>query len=204
MKISNSMNRDILVFPARILQEVGNFQGIRMETEKYLESILNNCHFLERKKAETDFTQKQLIPYLILIYKERIYCYRRGALLSESRLFGNLSLGLGGHIEREDQNLFSSSYEEGALRELNEEVIIESPFSNKIAALLNDDSNEVGRLHFGVIHFVYLSDTLVRKREKSINAGKFLTIEEIKEKIEEFENWSKICIQNFEMLKKMA
>ena len=66
------------------------------------------------------------------------------------------SIGVGGHISEEDRGLFSqdaSGYYDGMWRELKEEVDIE-PLGEAAVAVINDDSTEVGLVHFGVVHIV--------------------------------------------------
>jgi predicted NUDIX family phosphoesterase len=190
----------ILVFPTRLLEQIGKFQGVSFELDKYLDIILNpkNHTFLKRKEAETTPACKQLIPYALLQFKDTFFVYRRGKLLAEKRLFGNYSLGIGGHISVTDPGLFSTTYEDGLKREINEEVIIESPYTQRVVALLNDDSNDVGKVHFGIVHVLTLEKPLVKPREKSINETKFSDINVLKKDIDKFENWSKICIQHIQ------
>jgi len=80
------------------------------------------------------------------------------------------------HISITDPGLFGSTYEDGLKREINEEVIIDSPYTQRVVALLNDDSNDVGKVHFGVVHVLTLDKPLVKPREKSINETIFLGI----------------------------
>jgi predicted NUDIX family phosphoesterase len=190
----------VLVFPTQLLVQIGKFQGVSFELDKYLDIILNpkNHTFLKRKEAETNPAYKQLIPYALLKFKDTFFVYRRGKLLAEKRLLGNYSLGIGGHISVTDPGLFGSSYDDGLKREINEEVVIESPYTQRVVALLNDDSNDVGKVHFGIVHVLTLEKPLVKPREKSINETKFLDINVLKKDIETFENWSKICIQNMQ------
>lgn len=188
----------VLVFPTQLLEHTGMFQGVSFELDKYFDIIHNpkNHSFLKRKDAETNPAYKQLIPYALLHSGSDVFVYRRGKLLDEKRLLGNYSLGIGGHISVTDPGLFSTTYEDGLKREINEEVTIESRYTQRAVALLNDDSNEVGKVHFGVIHVLTLEKPLVKPREKSINETKFLGINELQKDIEKFENWSKICIQH--------
>ena len=116
---------------------------------------------MQRKLAETDPAFKQLIPYVIVTYNNTIFSYRRRKLLSEQRLLSNYSIGVGGHISTDDLTFFSQTYEDGLLRELNEEIGIKDNFSERIVALLNDDSNDVGKVHFGIVHVLQVdSDNL--------------------------------------------
>ena len=190
----------VLVFPTQLLVQIGKFQGVSFELDKYLDIILNpkNHTFLKRKEAETNPAYKQLIPYALLQFKDTFFVYRRGKLLAEKRLLGNYSLGIGGHISVADPGLFGSSYDDGLKREINEEVVIESPYTQRVVALLNDDSNDVGKVHFGIVHVLTLEKPLVKPREKSINETKFLGMNELENDMDKFENWSKICIQNMQ------
>jgi len=190
----------VLVFPSSLLREIGLFQGFNFDLDKYLVAIEREHRFLRRSKVEEDPNYKQLIPYVILHHNNTIFSYRRGALLSEKRLLHNYSIGIGGHISVNDPNLFTTSYEEGMRREVQEEIYIDTKYKSNPVALLNDDSNEVGKVHFGVIHVFDLQEPRIRKKEKSINEPTFITLSKIKVDIEKYENWSQICIQNIERL----
>ena len=53
---------------------------------------------------------------------------------------------------RADESLFAmdeQAYRAGVEREVNEEIKIDAPFEDRIVALLNDDTTEVGRVHLG-------------------------------------------------------
>jgi predicted NUDIX family phosphoesterase len=192
----------VLAFPTELLNQIGTFQGTSLELDKYLDIILNpkNHTFIKRKDAENNPAYKQLIPYALLHCGSDVFVYRRGKLLAEKRLLGNYSLGIGGHISVTDPGLFNTTYEDGLKREINEEVIIESKYTQRIAALINDDSNDVGKVHFGIVHSLSLEKPLVRPKEKSINETKFLDKDELQKEIEKFENWSKICIQHIQQV----
>ncbi len=190
----------VLVFPASLLQDIGPFQGINLDLDKYFEVIEKEHRFLKRADVEEDTNFKQLIPYVIMQYKKKILSYRRGQLLSEKRLLHNYSIGIGGHISVNDPNLFTTRYEEGMIREVQEEIYIDTEYESKAIALLNDDTNEVGRVHFGIIHVFSLAEPKIRKREKSINELRFVTLQEIKRNFLKYENWSKICIGNIDKL----
>src|SRR5437016_3151552 len=77
----------------------------------------------------------------------------------ETRLHGLYSVGIGGHISEEDHGLFSKDrgYQEGMRRELNEEVAIHEG-NEATVAVINDDSTEVGCVHFGVVHVLRVAE----------------------------------------------
>jgi len=187
----------VLAFPTKFLKDLGKFQGFNPNTNKYLDIILKkeNTLFIKRKYAENDPKYKQLIPYIVLKYKDTYFTYQRGKLLSEKRLLGSYSLGVGGHISIFDENLFNTTYEEGLNRELNEEIQINSNYSKNLIGMINDDTNGVGKVHFGIIHLFELTKNDVKAKEKSIKNISFMTKKMLVNKINLFENWSQILIK---------
>ena len=137
------MEEYVMAFPTALLTEVGYFQGLSVETTKYIEAILErkNYNFIRRKDAEIDYQYKQVIPYVILECDNNIFTYRRGKLLTEERLLGNYSVGVGGHISVTDPNLFGMAYQEGLQREINEEVNISCKYNETTVALINSDAS---------------------------------------------------------------
>src|ERR1051325_2317781 len=150
----------VLCFQRRLLEELGVFQGLSLDIEKYLPVVTaaSKTLYLNRTEAEQDRRYKQLIPYVLILCNDRILRYRRGKGGQETRLHGLFSVGIGGHIAEEDNGLFSKAvgYEEGMRRELMEEVEIDEA-QNAVVALINDDSTEVGYVHFGVVHVLQVS-----------------------------------------------
>jgi len=193
-------NEYILVIPSDKLWHAGYFQGFSSCFEKYLYIIQKSGStvFKLRDDVESDPNYKQIIPYVILRYKNSLFSYRRGKLLQENRLFGQYSIGIGGHITIKDTNWFSETYQEGMERELKEEVHIDSPYSEVIAGVLNDDRNDVGKVHFGLVYIFNLDRPKVKSKEKSINEAQFLPLSKIKKNLEKYENWSQICFQQIE------
>ena len=88
-----------------------------------------------------------------------------------------------------------SPYLEGMRREIDEEVDIESGWTEDCLGLINDDETEVGKVHLGIVHIFELDNPQVQPREKSmINAG-FVSLEKLYRQIDEFETWSQICLK---------
>ena len=80
-------------------------------------------------------------------------------------------------------------------RELEEEVSINTPYTETVVGLINDDETEVGKVHLGIVHIFDLEYPKVRPREKSmINAG-FAPPSELVRQLDEFETWSQICLK---------
>lgn len=197
--MNHSKEEYILVFKTELLKKLGYFQGINLDINKYLDILTNNI-FKPRQKVENDTTYKQIIPYVILKCRDLVFRYTRGKYLSEKRLEKKFSIGLGGHIRREDENLFSlqtTIYEETIDREINEEVNILTKYKNQRIGFINDDSNEVGRVHFGIVHLFELEEPLVKKKENAITECKFIPIQNLKQNFNKYETWSQLCIKEW-------
>ena len=183
-------NETILVVKRRdLIGEVG-WQGLKTENlEVFLSRINDHKEFLPRPAMEEDPSYKQIIPYLIFECDGKYFLMERKKKASETRLASKFSLGIGGHIRHDDME--TDSIFDWSRREFYEEVSYEGELEIEPLGILNDDSNEVGRVHIG---FVFLlkgnSDKISIKDEHA--DGTLLTIDELKSFYDRMENWSKI------------
>jgi predicted NUDIX family phosphoesterase len=193
----------VLCFERRLLDDLGLFQGLRLEINKYLPVVTSPRHlvYLNRSEAEQDRRYKQLIPYVLMICNDRILRYRRGRGGQETRLHGLYSVGIGGHISEEDHGLFSNDqgYREGMRRELMEEVAVDE-VNESAVAVINDDSTEVGFVHFGVVHMMRLATETIVGRRSGIVAPEFIPFQEAVGNVSGYESWSRFCLENLDLL----
>jgi predicted NUDIX family phosphoesterase len=191
----------ILVVPTAVFHRLGHFQGFSGDVDRYWNGLLDPAHtsYRPRDLMEQDPSFKQLIPYVIFQYRDAagqtlLFQYTRGKGQGEARLHAKRSIGIGGHISADDAAQ-ASAYEEGMRRELEEEVVIETPYTSKIVGLINDDETEVGRVHLGVVHLVTVERPAVEPREKDIIDAGFRPVREPLANIDRFETWSQICLK---------
>jgi len=193
----------VLCFKRKLLDDLGVFQGINLEVEKYLPAITASSELVyrNRSEAEQDPHYKQLIPYVLILCNGRILRYRRGRGGQETRLHGLFSVGIGGHISEEDHGLFSSKigYQEGMRREIMEEVAVEEA-KEAAVAVINDDSTEVGKVHFGVVHIMHVAAESVVGRRSGILAPEFVPVAEAARDLSGYESWSGFCLEKLELL----
>jgi predicted NUDIX family phosphoesterase len=193
----------VLCFERKLLEKLGVFQGLSLEVEKYLPVLTSASQlvYLNRSEAEQDKRYKQLIPYVLLICQDKILRYRRGKGGQETRLHGLYSVGIGGHISEADHGLFSRDrgYQEGMRRELLEEVDIDAANQPALAAI-NDDSTEVGYVHFGVVHLVRVADENVAGRRSGIVGPEFIPMAEAVKDPSGYESWSRFCLEHLDSL----
>jgi predicted NUDIX family phosphoesterase len=187
----------VLVVPTLLFHEIGVFQGFNSKTERYLETLLDPMHtiYLARPDAEDDPSYKQLIPYCIFRCGDSIFQYTRGTKQGEARLHAKKSIGVGGHISTLDRDSDQETYLAGMERELEEEISIESGYQQQLAGLLNDDSNDVGKVHLGVVHVFDLDEPQVRPLEESMVDAGFAPLSQLVDDIDSFETWSQICLK---------
>jgi len=197
------MEERVLCFKRKLLEDLGVFQGLSLEVEKYLPTVTaaSSLTYLNRSEAEQDKRYKQLIPYILLISGGRILRYRRGKGGQETRLHGLYSVGIGGHISEEDHGLFSSDrgYQDGMRRELLEEVALDE-VKEAAVAVINDDSTEVGQVHFGVVHVMQVARENVAGRRSGIVAPEFIPIADAVSDAAGYESWSRFCLENMAVL----
>jgi len=196
---------NILVIKRSLFDELGAFQGLNFEPEKYMEAILSrgSNFFISRPEAESNPAYKQIIPYALIVFENTVLHYVRGKKAGEQRLIAKGSIGVGGHMNESDESLFAmeeQAYRAGVEREVNEEIKIDTPFEDQVVALLNDDSTEVGRVHLGIVHIFKLKEPKVQKREAMITGLTFLTKEELLARRETMETWSQICLNSLDRL----
>jgi len=195
----------ILVVRRSMLEQIGIFQGLNFDVQRYLPALLarENNFFTPRPPAETNPNLKQIIPYVLLVHNGRVLHYVRGKKAGEQRLAAKGSVGIGGHMNDGDEHLFAldmDAYLAGVQREVAEELNVQTELTNHIVALLNDDSNPVGQVHLGVVHIFKLATDQVTKREQMITQLEFLTPEELLARRDSLESWSQICIDNLDRL----
>ena len=195
----------VLAVRRTLFDQLGEFQGLNFEVERYLPAFLarENNLFLPREQAENDPGFKQLIPYVLLVHAGRVLHYVRGKKGGENRLHAKGSIGIGGHLNDHDENLFSwdeAAYRAGVAREVSEELKLATGWRDRIVALLNDDSNEVGRVHLGVVHVFELEEAAVARRESAITQLGFLTPAELRARRDTLESWSQLCVDRLDEL----
>jgi predicted NUDIX family phosphoesterase len=194
----------ILVVPTSLFHELGYFQGFSADVDRYLPRLLEGDHveYRPRGEMEEDPSFKQLIPYMLFRWTNdvgtvHLFEYLRGSGQGERRLHAKRSVGVGGHISAIDATAghLSHVYREGMRRELEEEVAIETKYTERIAGLINDDETPVGRVHLGVVHLCDVEMPHIRPREADILDGQFRPVREILPRLGEFESWSEIAVR---------
>ncbi len=201
--MTNSEVEHVLVVPTQLFHSLGYFQGFSAEVDRYLKTLFapDNISYRPRPEMEEDSSFKQLIPYVIFRHTDpagrvSVYQYSRGGGSGEKRLVAKKSVGIGGHISQEDGEAKDADpYHDGMNRELQEEVIIDTPHVINLVGLINDDETEVGKVHLGIVHICDVETPDVRSNEDEIEGNGFQPIQELLDNLDGFETWSAICLK---------
>lgn len=165
----------------------------------YEKKILENFRYMKRGIAEKDFSKKQPIAYAIIVNKKtkKIFVYQRSDSSKDhgdERLENKWSWGVGGHIEKIDEK-HQNPIIHSMLREIKEEVDIKGRIKTKILGYINDDSNDIGKVHFGILYLVEI-DGSVKPKSKELKMGKMIDIDKLDDICSSYnvEDWSKIAL----------
>src|SRR5690606_34197316 len=87
-------------------------------------------------------------------------------------------------------------YRNGMLRELAEEVRLESAYDERCVGLIYDPSSEVGRVHLGIVHLFELASPQVAANEEDICDAGFIGLEDLHRDRDRLETWSRLCLDS--------
>jgi predicted NUDIX family phosphoesterase len=171
-----------------------------------LSQILSSLDFSFKPRSlmENDPSFKQVIPYVVIKWDRSdhgmdIFCYTRGSGQGEKRLHAKCSIGIGGHINDEDISNGAHPYIRGMWRELNEELDIapDNIVSLEYKDFIYDPSDEVGKVHLGLVHVLTVSSKDIKPREDTMHDYGFVEIGSMLSGAltPKLENWTKIALQ---------
>lgn len=193
------MVEEILVVPREHLMNKP-IHGFARGPADYVTRIDRHAAFRPREQVEEDPSFKQIIPYLIVRHTDRLFLFQRSAAGTEARLRGLFSIGVGGHINRSDVVGASDLVAAGLRRELDEELVIHGAWRARLVGVLNDDTNAVGRVHFGLVHIVDVVSPDVAVRESDTLTGRMASREDVLAVRDRMETWSHLILESADPL----
>jgi hypothetical protein len=104
---------------------------------------------------------------------------------SDKRLHGRASFGVGGPISSSDGGIRAA-----LAREWAEEVATPTLPAFTPIGLLNDDGDDVGRVHLGIVFIAALTSPSIQIRETHKLAGSLVPVSEALRRKDELEGWS--------------
>lgn len=185
----------VLVVPSNLVVPfLGSRSFITDKIPEFIQMVIDNHIYVDRDYAEYSKEYKQIIPYAILINRNKVFLTQRLKKQTEKRLHGMYSFGLGGHInpsEEEKENVILA----GMQRELSEEVGLSDISKCQCVGIINDCSTEVSNYHIGLVYIIP-TFTNIQVIESQKMTGRWADAAEVSSSFENLESWSKIVWEN--------
>jgi len=193
----------VMVISADLAASLCNYKVFGLPSPVLEKIILENHSFRDREEAETNFSFKQVIPYVVVSapFQDDQFVYlltRRTNKQQESRLHDKCSIGQGGHIN--DLDIRAAAAESrspiltGLLREIEEEFHLDAIETCVQVGAINDSSTEVARVHFGLVYRVHVISRFMEVAERGKHVAQWATLSELKPYYPKMESWSQIVM----------
>lgn len=203
-----TMEEEILCFDREILSSYSGREKVFWDPFLW-KRILDNLENFPRATVENDYRYKQLVAYVVVKTDELYLTYKRTKKGAEKRLSEKYSIGIGGHINVDDKSqlTLTDSHQERDMnlflqavrREIGEEINLKSRGLEEpeLLCFINDDSDEVGKLHFGIVWILKIETPDVSGGKRGVSELRFYDIHSLKARKRRFERWSQLLIDYF-------
>jgi len=185
-------DEQILVVPRKAIFQEEAWQGLHIpEDTSFIEHVLAHKTFQPREMMEYDPQYKQIIPYLVFHHAGKLFLMQRSADAREQRLQNRYSIGIGGHVRQEDMQ--TDNIVDWAHREFHEEVAYDGAIQPTFLGILNDDSNEVGKVHAAFVYLLH-GDSANISIKSEMKSGTLVSLQGCLAYQDRMESWSQIVL----------
>ncbi|MEJ5347607.1 MAG: hypothetical protein WHS46_02815 [Desulfosoma sp.] len=195
-----SLQEHVLCVPRHALPKpwLQRRTALSLRYEQCLEVIAAAGYgYKPREKVEQDQQYKQIIPYVVMLdIHGRVGCYRRKG--SEKRLHGRDSVGLGGHVIREDAEAgrgeLASQLERGLYRELSEEfTTLPEHCQLTFKGIINEEESSVGLVHLGLVFRMQVLTPKALRPGTELHEFQWIPLRQVHHR--PLELWSRLALQ---------
>ena len=192
-------NERVLVIKDKDIQNITKGYGfLKVPIDEIKNLAEKRGFFVQRSKAENDESIRQLIPYVVVQNTDGMYLLvKRLKTQTEKRLHELYSIGIGGHINDQDEGSTPwMKFLSGMEREINEEILIKTPNWPQYIGMIRENSTPVNRVHLGVV-FTLVADI------KGINEVKKFSweltdIKGLRDNYNKMESWSQLVLNEIQ------
>lgn len=174
------------------------------EFKKIIKEFEKDSYFVKRYNAEYNPKYFQLIPYVVIKYKNKFLGAKR--IGGDERLVGKFFMGMGGHINPcdFDKNNFGNTFLKNIKRELSKEELyidLNKTIDLKFKGIIfySNKNDLVSQDHIGLLYILETNDDKVSIKETDkIKDSKLYTVKEILENSQiqnNAESWTKLVIE---------
>lgn len=188
-------DEQILVVQRELIVPDPGWHGIvPIDVAATINLITTHQRYMPRSLAENDPSYKQIIPYLVFTHNDRYFLMQRRSTASETRLRNKFSLGIGGHMRQEDLAKATTIFD-WSRREFAEEIDYNGSFTIEPIGLLNDDTNEVGKVHLGLVLLLRGSSADIAVRSE-LKSGELVDAATCRAHYDNLEQWSQLVFDH--------
>ena len=189
------MDEKVLVVPASAIQKHLASLFEPAAAQAVIDVANRTRLFRPRSEVEQDESVKQIIPYVCIRCGDSYVLLQRTSKQSETRLHNKFSLGIGGHINDQEQSA-EDLVDAGLQRELNEEISVTTGYSLTPLGIIYDATTPVGRVHLGVAYELEACDANFTLNEPELMSARWVKVDELREFRDRMETWSQILFDN--------
>lgn len=179
-----------------IFKDIPYQEGIFQYDNNIIHNIVKYQKESIRHLAELDYSHKQIVSYIIFMHNQNIFLMERSNKSSEQKLKNKFSLGIGGHLNKND---LQKDILYWGMREFEEEVNYIDTAQIEPIAIINDESNDVGKLHLGIVYIMQGNSNKINIKSE-LKSGQLISIHKCFDYYDKLEPWSQLAIdfiQNF-------
>src|SRR3989338_9082106 len=199
IKSRKKLEEKVMVVSRSDMFSLGGWHGLKTEdVNKYINIISKKHRFIPRSEAENNPSWQQIIPYLIFENSGKYFVMQRRGDHSDKRLANKFSIGIGGHINLKDvkgskdnKRVKGVNIMDWASREFEEEVDYAGKYKAEFLGLINDDTNDVGLVHVGLIIRILGDSNNISIRDEH-KLGKLESLSNVGLHYRHMETWSQI------------
>jgi predicted NUDIX family phosphoesterase len=189
------MDEKVLVVPASSIQRHLASSFDPAAAQAIIEVANRTRLFRPRSEVEQDESVKQIIPYVCIRCGDSYVLLQRTKKQSEARLHNKFSLGIGGHINDQEQSA-ADLVDAGLQRELSEEISLTAGYSLIPLGIIYDATTPVGRVHLGVVYELEACDASFTLNEPELMSAQWVKADELREYRDRMETWSQILFDD--------
>jgi predicted NUDIX family phosphoesterase len=168
----------------------------------YILNWMSTRHeFLDREAAEQNEEWRQIIPYVLVTNQAGEHLVAtRSKKQGENRLWGKHTLGVGGHINPQDEIWkppLLPTISRAAIREYKEETGWDDFDAANIQGLIITNETPVDRVHIGVLYHQVTRNTELNSPEAGHHNHRWVREDKLGELYEGSELWSRVVIGEY-------
>lgn len=139
------------------------------DLHEFIRAVESNSFLRSRDRIEDDPCWVQPIAYVIVAHGNKIVQSTRTG--GEERLLGRRSLGIGGHVNREDFGNRMSAIQCAAIREVKEETNVKALQAPVPVGLIVGGTAQVDLVHVGFVFVARIEDMIPLVTDTNLAGG---------------------------------